>query len=103
MTFLPTPGHTQGHGCIVIRSGREWGLYTGDIVQHPVQFERTAWVSGLDILPLVSMETKKQLADRVIDERALVIMTHASYPGVMKMVRNEQGYRELIDVDPLDR
>ena len=103
VTFLPTPGHTQGHGCIVIRSGREWGLYTGDIVQHPVQFERTAWVSGLDILPLVSMETKKQLADRVIDERALVIMTHASYPGVMKMVRNEQGYRELIDVDPLDR
>ena len=102
VVFLPTPGHTEGHGCVVIRSGGEWGLYTGDIVQHPVQFERTAWVSGLDLLPLVSMETKKQLADRVIDEQAMVIMTHASYPGVMKMVRTEQGYRQLIDLDPLD-
>jgi glyoxylase-like metal-dependent hydrolase (beta-lactamase superfamily II) len=100
--FLPAPGHTEGHGCVVIRSGREWGLYTGDIVQHRVQFERTAWVSGLDILPMVSMETKKQLAERCIEEQALVIMTHASYPGVMRMVRNERGHRQLIDVPPLD-
>ncbi len=100
--FLPSPGHTEGHGCVVIRSGREWGLYTGDIAQHSVQFERTAWVSGLDILPLVSMETKKQLAERCIEEQALVIMTHASYPGVMRMVRNERGHRQLIDVPPLD-
>ena len=100
--FLPSPGHTEGHGCVVIRSGREWALYTGDVVQHRVQFERTAWVSGLDILPLVSMETKKQLAERCIEEQALVIMTHASYPGVMRMVRNERGRRQLIDVPPLD-
>ena len=100
--FLPTPGHTAGHGCIVIRSGREWALYSGDVVQHRVQFERTAWVSGLDLLPLVSMETKRRLAERVIDEQALVIMTHASYPGVMRMTRNERGHRQLIDVPPLE-
>jgi glyoxylase-like metal-dependent hydrolase (beta-lactamase superfamily II) len=99
--FLPTPGHTEGHGCIVIRSGREWGVYTGDIVQHRAQFERTAWVSGLDVLPLISMETKKQLAERCIEEQALVIMTHASYPGVMRMTRNERGFRQLTDVSPL--
>jgi len=100
--FLPTPGHTEGHGCVVVRSGSEWALYTGDIVQHRVQLERTAWVSGLDVLPLVSMETKKQLADRVIDEQALVIMSHAEYPGVMRMERTDRGFKQLIDVAPLE-
>ena len=99
--FLPTPGHTEGHGCVVIRSGREWALYAGDLAQHRVQLERTAWVSGLDVLPLVSMETKKRLMERCIEERALVLMTHASYPGVMRMERTERGRRRLVDVPPL--
>ena len=99
--FLPSPGHTEGHGCIVIRSGRDWGLYTGDLAQHRVQLERTAWVSGLDLLPLVSMETKRQLMERCIEEQALVMMTHGSYPGVMRMIRTERGHRRLIDVPPL--
>ena len=100
--FLPSPGHTEGHGCVVIRSGREWGLYAGDLAQHRTQLERTAWVSGVDVLPLVSMETKKRLMERCIEERALVIMTHASYPGVMRMERTEQGHRRLVDVPPLE-
>ena len=100
--FIPTPGHTEGHGCVVIRSGREWGLYTGDLAQHRTQLERTAWVSGLDVLPLVSMETKKRLMERCIEEQALVMMTHAPYPGVMRIARNERGHRQLTDVPPLN-
>ena len=100
--FLPTPGHTEGHGCVVIHSGREWGLYTGDLAQHRVQLERTAWVSGLDVLPLVSMETKRQLMERCVEEQALVMMTHASYPGVMRMTRTQRGHRQLVDVPPLE-
>lgn len=100
--FLPTPGHTAGHGAVVIRSGREWGVYTGDLAQHRTQLERTAWVSGLDVLPLVSMETKRRLMDRCIDEGALVMMTHGPYPGVMRIVRNERGHRQLLDEPPLE-
>src|SRR5690606_40110412 len=61
--FVPAPGHTEGHSTVVIRSGQEWGAYRGDLVQHRAQLERTAWVSGLDILPLVSMEPRRQLVD----------------------------------------
>lgn len=99
--FLPTPGHTEGHGAVVIRSGQDWGLYTGDIAQHRIQLERTAWVSGLDTLPLVSMETKKRLMEQCLEEEALVMMTHAPYPGVMRMTRTDEGYRRLVDISPL--
>ena len=99
--FLAAPGHTHGHGVVVLRGGAgEWALFTGDLAQHRVQLERTPWVSGLDVLPLVSMETKKTLMDRAIDEEALVIVAHGDYPGVGRMTRTDRGFRQLIDVPP---
>jgi glyoxylase-like metal-dependent hydrolase (beta-lactamase superfamily II) len=101
IVFLPTPGHTHGHGSVVVRSGREWGVYVGDLVQHRSQLERTAWVSGLDVLPLVSMETKKQLVERCIEEQALVMFCHGPYPGVGRMTRTAEGHRKWVDVQPV--
>jgi glyoxylase-like metal-dependent hydrolase (beta-lactamase superfamily II) len=98
--FLAAPGHTEGHGVVVIRSGGESAVFTGDLAQHRVQLERTAWVSGLDVLPLVSMETKKLLMERCIEEQALVLVSHVAYPGAMRMTRTERGYRHLSDVPP---
>jgi glyoxylase-like metal-dependent hydrolase (beta-lactamase superfamily II) len=102
--FLAAPGHTHGHGVIVLRGGGsgvpQWGMFTGDLAQHPAQLERTPWVSGLDVLPLISMETKKVLMDRCIDEEALVIVAHGVYPGVARMTRTERGFRQLVEVPP---
>jgi glyoxylase-like metal-dependent hydrolase (beta-lactamase superfamily II) len=100
VVFLPTPGHTHGHGAVVVRSGQEWGVYVGDMVQHRSQLERTAWVSGLDVLPLVSMETKKQLMERCIEEQALLMFCHGPYPGIGRMTRTPEGYRKWVDVEP---
>lgn len=100
IVFLPTPGHSEGHGAVVVRSGQEWGVYVGDMVQHTSQLERTAWVSGLDVLPLVSMETKKQLVERCIDEEALVMFCHGTYPGIGRMTRTPEGFRKWMDVEP---
>lgn len=98
--FLAAPGHTEGHGVIVLGAGQDTAVFTGDLAQHRVQLERTAWVSGLDVLPLVSMETKKLLMDRCIDEQALVLVSHVAYPGAMRMARTERGFRQLLDVPP---
>ena len=100
IVFVPTPGHTHGHGTVVVRSGQEWGVYVGDMAQHRSQLERTAWASGLDVLPLVSMETKKALMDKCIDEGALVMFCHGEYPGVGRMTRTDAGHRKWVDVEP---
>jgi glyoxylase-like metal-dependent hydrolase (beta-lactamase superfamily II) len=98
--FVPAPGHTEGHSTVVVRSGQEWGVYLGDLAQHRVQLERTPWVSGLDILPLVSMETKKRLMDECIEAGALVMFCHGPYPGVGRMTRTPEGFRKWVDVEP---
>jgi len=94
VTVIPTPGHSEGHASVVITSGREMAIYIGDVVQQAVQLERTAWVSALDVLPLMSMETKKRLVERAIQERALLICVHLPFPGVGHMTRTADGKRK---------
>jgi glyoxylase-like metal-dependent hydrolase (beta-lactamase superfamily II) len=89
VTIIPSHGHTADHASVVLTSAGETALYIGDIVQHEVQLERTAWVSAFDVLPLVSMETKKRLVERAIRERALVVSVHCAYPGLGRLSRGE--------------
>jgi len=93
VTVIPTPGHTADHASVVIVSGGEMAIYIGDMVQHEVQLERTAWVSAFDVLPLMSIESKKRILERAIRERALVIAVHCPYPGVGRITMTEDGKR----------
>jgi glyoxylase-like metal-dependent hydrolase (beta-lactamase superfamily II) len=93
--FLPAPGHTAAHAAIVLSSRGETAIYTGDLVHHAIQLERPAWIPAFDILPLVSLETKKALAERAIRERALLICTHNAFPGVGRLTERD-GRRTFV-------
>lgn len=99
ITLIPTFGHSMGHASVMLTSGRESAVYIGDMVQHPVQLERAAWVSSFDIYPLEAMETKKAAVGRAIDERQLVIAVHADYPGLGRMSESD-GKRKWTPVEP---
>lgn len=100
VTIIPTQGHTADHASVVITSGRETAIYIGDMVQTRVQLERTAWVSAFDILPLVSMETKKRIVEEAIERQALIVAVHCPFPGLGRMTRTEDGKRRWVDVAP---
>ena len=85
VSFLPTPGHTADHASIVLSSRGETGIYLGDLVHHAAQVERPVWIPAFDVLPLVSLETKKALTERAIRERALLISVHSAFPGVGRL------------------
>ena len=93
VTIISTHGHTEDHASVVLSSGGETAIYIGDLVQHSVQLERTAWVSSFDLLPLVSMETKKRIVERAIRERALIISVHSPFPGLGRLTKTEDGRR----------
>lgn len=85
--FLPSPGHTAAHACVVITAGSERALYCGDLVHHTAQLERAAWIPAVDNFPLLSLETKKRLVEEMLRENALVIITHAPFPGAGRLIR----------------
>jgi glyoxylase-like metal-dependent hydrolase (beta-lactamase superfamily II) len=91
ITVIDTRGHTEDHASVVLSSGGETAIYIGDMVQHHVQLERTAWVSSFDLLPLVSMETKRRIVERAVRDRALIISVHSPFPGLGRMTVGEDG------------
>ena len=93
VTIVPTPGHSAGHASVVLASGGETAIYIGDVSQTAVQLERTAWVSAFDILPLVSMETKRHLVEGAIRDGSVIVSAHAPFPGLGRMTRTSEGHR----------
>lgn len=93
--FISTPGHTADHASIVLSSGGETAIFMGDLVHHAVQIERPAWIPAFDILPLLTLETKKRLIERAIRDRALLISPHNAYPGVGRLIEKD-GRRTFV-------
>jgi glyoxylase-like metal-dependent hydrolase (beta-lactamase superfamily II) len=87
------PGHTEDHAVVEVESGGDYALYIGELSQHPVQLERLAWISAFDILPVVSLETKRRFVEKAIEKNAMLVSVHHDYPG-LGHVRLDGGKRK---------
>jgi glyoxylase-like metal-dependent hydrolase (beta-lactamase superfamily II) len=76
IALLPTPGHSPGHMSILIKSGGEEALLTGDVAHHPCQMAHLAWSSTADSDPAQSLVTRQALFSRFADTPTLVIGGH---------------------------
>ncbi|HUX88094.1 MAG TPA: MBL fold metallo-hydrolase [Chloroflexota bacterium] len=74
--WFSTPGHTRGHGSVLLASGEESALYTVDVCPFAAHLERLAWIPGFDVEPLVSLETKRQIVADAVTNNRLVIFDH---------------------------
>jgi glyoxylase-like metal-dependent hydrolase (beta-lactamase superfamily II) len=71
-----TPGHTRAHQSVVIESKGRTAIFLGDVASWPIHMERLSWVPAYDIEPLVSIETKRNLARWAIERQVLLIFEH---------------------------
>jgi glyoxylase-like metal-dependent hydrolase (beta-lactamase superfamily II) len=85
------PGHTADHCLVRIQDGGETAIFLADLAQRPIQLERLAWVAAYDVLPLVSLETKRRLVTEAVREGHLLIFQHS--PAVGRLVPAERGVR----------
>jgi glyoxylase-like metal-dependent hydrolase (beta-lactamase superfamily II) len=73
---IVTPGHTRAHQCVIVESGGETALFLGDVASWPIHIERTAWVPAYDVEPMISIETKRNLARWAVDRHVLLVFEH---------------------------
>ncbi|RXH01557.1 MBL fold metallo-hydrolase [Bradyrhizobium zhanjiangense] len=76
--LIPTPGHSPGHMSVLIESGGEQGLLTGDVAHHPCQMAHLDWCSVVDSDPAQSAATRREMFSRFADTPTLVIGGHYS-------------------------
>jgi len=71
-----TPGHTRAHQCVIVESEGQTAVFLGDLASWPIHMERLAWVPAYDVEPMVSIETKRNLAQWAVEKQALLIFEH---------------------------
>lgn len=93
VTTVPTPGHTPGHSSVLIASGGEKALVTGDVAHHPMQLDRTEWSPAFDVDGKLSAETRGKIAARLESENMVAAFCHFPGEGFGRVVT--QGNRRV--------
>jgi glyoxylase-like metal-dependent hydrolase (beta-lactamase superfamily II) len=87
---LPTPGHTAGHQSVLVGAADgPKALFLGDVVPTAVH-TRLPWVMGYDLEPARTVDTKRALFKRALEEDWLLLWGHD---------RDHMGGRLRLDKD----
>jgi len=79
---IPAPGHTPGHLAVMIEADGERLLNIGDAAVHPLHLEFPDLQNGFDQEPLEAAYTRRELLDRAVSERMLLMAIHFPLPSV---------------------
>jgi glyoxylase-like metal-dependent hydrolase (beta-lactamase superfamily II) len=75
-----TPGHTPGHRSVLVRSGGETLLLTGDVLHTPTQVRLPGAPSSLDEDPEAAAATRERLIKDARERGWAVAVTHFAQP-----------------------
>jgi len=80
VTALCTPGHTLGHMSLLIASGGEKALITGDVVGNPAQITNPDWSEPFDSDEALAVRTRTALLER-IEAEGMKAVAAGHFPG----------------------
>ena len=76
VALTPTPGHTPGHVSVLIDSGGERAVITGDLSHMVCQAAHPEWGSSFDVDPAEAEATRRAFFAEWADTDHLVLGTH---------------------------
>ncbi|GAA2580549.1 MBL fold metallo-hydrolase [Winogradskya consettensis] len=86
------PGHTPGHGVVVLESGGDRALFAADILHTPLQLPHPEHASCFCDDPAQALTTRRRLLDWAADNRALVLPAHFSGAHALEIERAGGAY-----------
>jgi glyoxylase-like metal-dependent hydrolase (beta-lactamase superfamily II) len=92
----PTPGHTPGHCSVIISSGSDEAVITGDLMHHPSQCAHPEWASSADVDANRARQTRRMFLARYAGSPVLVIGTHWGRPTAGHIVRDGEAWRFVV-------
>jgi glyoxylase-like metal-dependent hydrolase (beta-lactamase superfamily II) len=95
-----TPGHTRAHQCVMIESAGHIAMFMGDVASWPIHMERLAWVPAYDVEPLISIETKRNLARWAVENHVLLIFER--HPEIVAGYLHPTERPDRFRLEPID-
>ncbi len=93
VSLIPTPGHTPGHVSVLIRSGGQQAVITGDMMHHPIQLAVPATHGRFDMDAAAGAQTRVDFIDRFANTPTLVIGSHFSDPSAGHIVSDGAAWK----------
>ena len=75
VSVLPTPGHTPHHQSVLVTSDGETACFLADVCPTSAHLP-LPWIMGYDLEPLVTLESKRGLWTRALEEQWLLVFEH---------------------------
>nr|WP_231105780.1 MBL fold metallo-hydrolase [Novacetimonas hansenii] len=91
ISFHPTPGHTPHHASVVLKSGAEHALFTGDVMHHPIQVCVPEWSAVFDAAPQTAIISRKWALNYAVEHDAAVFTSHFSMTSAGKVMTSGQN------------
>jgi glyoxylase-like metal-dependent hydrolase (beta-lactamase superfamily II) len=88
---VKTPGHTPHHQGLLLESNGERAFYIADLAPTSAHLP-LPWIMGYDVEPLVTLETKRRILARAVDEDWLLIFEHDAKTAWSKIGNDGKGY-----------
>ena len=90
---LVSPGHSPGHVCINLKSGKDSALFTGDAFHHPVQVAYPEWGIFADTDPAGSTASRRAIIEKICDTDTYIMAAHFMDPTIARVVRNKDRWK----------
>ncbi|MGI9037444.1 MAG: MBL fold metallo-hydrolase [Gemmatimonadota bacterium] len=99
---LRSAGHTPWHQSVLIGGGDRRLLYLADLIPTRAHLP-LPWIMGYDIEPLVTLESKRRILARALEEDWMLGFEHDPETAWARVVASGSGRLELIDevADPI--
>lgn len=91
-----TPGHTPGHMSIRFESQGKHALFVCDMASYAIHFERLGWMTGYDVEPLITLETKRHWQKWALENNATLIFAHDSQRPVGHYIMGADGKASVV-------
>ena len=76
--LVPTPGHTPGHICIQLNSKNEKGIFTGDLIHHPLQINEPLLENNFCFDPKQAVKARENFINQHTDKNTMIFPAHFS-------------------------
>lgn len=91
ISLLPTNGHTPGHQCVLIQSGGQTAVLTGDLFHNVAQIREQHWCPVFDWRQDLSTAARRWLLWRAMSEGWIVVSGHLPTGMSIGQVIDEDG------------
>ena len=92
VSVVMTGGHSKGHQAVVVRGSSGVLAFFGDLGMRPWS-ANPRWVTAFDDFPLDSVEVKRELFARAVEEGWLIALSHEPVTPVGRLTPDRDRYR----------